>query len=214
MKNIFVLLLAICIVNICVPVMAQITDLHKIRVTENIPYSQTVRIGATKTIKLCFDLYEPISDFDFDANIKRPLIIAVYGGAFVIGIGSRKNTDISTYCTNFAQLGYVAASIDYSNMSPFHISSKNLIRSAYKAVQDLSTAIRYFKANSEQYKIDTSNIFLVGSSSGSIVILHELFMKEDERPLEVFYEPYLGDIHTKGDTSLLKYSTDVRGAVV
>lgn len=157
---------------------------------------------------LCFDIYEP----DCNSIVYRPLVITLYGGAFVVG--SRNNSDMRAYCKNLAQCGYRAVTIDYSTMKLRCLSSRNLIRTAYMAAQDLSTAIRFFKANYYEYGIDTTNIFLLGSSSGSIVILHEMFMDNDERPMEIFEEPYLGELHSKGDTVLLHHSNEVAGAII
>ena len=117
------------------------------------------------------------------------------------------------YCTRLAQHGYAAASIDYRLLSFFNLSYKSLIRDAYMAAQDVSSAIRFFKAHGEEYRIDTSQVFLLGNSAGSIAILCELFMDESERPAETFEAPDLGPMHSSGYDEYAGFSPAVAGAI-
>ena len=179
----------------------------EVNVVTGIPYSSAIREGQTSPTTLYLDFYEPEGD-TFDA---RPLVITVFGGAFVAG--SRDFADMQEYCTRLAKHGYAAASIDYRLLSFFQISRKALIRDAYMAAQDVSSAIRFFKAYSEEYRIDTSRIFLLGNSAGSIAILCELFMGEDERPAETFENPDLGPMHSSGFDEYAGFSSAVAGAI-
>lgn len=179
----------------------------EVNVVTGIPYSSAIREGQTSPTTLYLDFYEPNGD-TFDA---RPLVITVFGGAFVTG--SRDFADMEEYCTRLAKHGYAAASIDYRLLSFLQISRKALIRDAYMAAQDVSSAIRFFKAYSEEYRIDTSRIFLLGNSAGSIAILCELFMGEDERPAETFEDPALGPMHSSGFGEYAGFSSAVAGAI-
>ena len=179
----------------------------EVTTTSAIPFSSAVREGATTPTTLYLDFYEPAGD----TLSARPLVITVFGGAFVAG--SRDFVDMVAYCTRLAQHGYAAASIDYRLLSFFQISSSALIRDAYMAAQDVSSAIRYFKAHSEEYRVDTDRIYLLGNSAGSIAILAEIFMDEDERPAETFTDPDLGPIHSSGFTEYAGLSPQVAGAV-
>ena len=78
------------------------------------------------------------------------------------------------------------------------ISASSLIRSAYMAAQDVNSAIRFFKAHCLEYRIDTNNIFLLGNSAGSIAILNEIFLSNDERPSETSVSPDLGPMNSSG----------------
>lgn len=138
-------------------------------------------------------------------------MITVFGGAFVAG--NRDWSDMVEYCTRFAKHGYAAASIDYRLLPILSISSGSLIRDAYMASQDVSSAIRYFKAYCQEYRIDTNNIFLLGNSAGSIATLNEIFMSDEERPDVTFDFPDLGPINSSGYLEYAGFSSKVAGAV-
>ena len=179
----------------------------EVNVVTDIPYSSAIREGQTSPTTLYFDFYEP----EGDALDARPLVITVFGGSFVAG--SRDRVDMQEYCTRFAKHGYAAASIDYRLVPTLQISRKSLIRGAFRAAQDVSSAIRFFKAHSEEYRIDTSRMYLLGNSAGSIAILCELFMDEDERPAETFEEPAIGPLHSEGFEEYANFSPSVTAAV-
>ena len=172
-----------------------------------IPYSSAVKEGDTLPATLYLDFYEPVGD----TLPKRPLVITVFGGAFVAG--SRDFIDMQEYCTRLAQHGYAAASIDYRLLSIWNLNQTSLIRDAYMAAQDVSSAIRFFKYHYDEYRIDTEQVFLLGNSAGSIAILCELFMDEDERPAETFEEPDLGSMHSSGFEEYAGFSPAVAGAI-
>lgn len=172
-----------------------------------IPYCE-VQTSEEKTVTLKFDLYEPVKR----TNSLRPLVITLFGGGFVVG--SRDYEDMVAWCRRFAENGYVAASIDYSLMSPTQFSSSGLIRTGYMAAQDVSAAVRFFKANSETYHIDTNRIFLLGESAGAVAIIHALYMDEDERPEETFADPALSPLHSLGTDDVKAKSFRVAGAIL
>ena len=156
-----------------------------IRVRRGIPYSQALFPGKDKMQKLCFDFYEPAQKSD----TLRPLVITLFGGGFVVG--TRDYADMVEWCERFAKVGYAAASIDYRLMPAKKFSAKELVRTGYMAAQDVSAAVRFFKAHGQEYGIDTGHIFLLGQSAGAVAILHALYMDEDERPAETFEDPAL-----------------------
>ncbi len=180
---------------------------ERVLVTKGVPFSQAEKNGAGNLITLYFDFYEPAGD---TAQL-RPLVITVFGGAYIAG--SRDFCDMEEYCRRLAKHGYVAASIDYRLMSLFSASAKNIIREMYIAAQDVSAAIRYFKLYGNDYGIDTNNIFLLGNSAGTIAILHEMFMEEQERPVETFSSPELIPLHSSGYSEYLDKSTRIAGVV-
>ena len=180
---------------------------EKALVTKGIPFSQAEKEGDGNITTLYFDFYEPAGD----TATLRPLVITVFGGAYVAG--SRDFCDMEEYCTRLAKHGYLAATIDYRLMSVLSASAKNIIRQMFLAAQDVSSAIRYFKHYGNEYRIDTNNIFLLGNSAGSIAILHEMFMEESERPDETFAPPALNSLHSSGFAEYAKKSPKVAGAV-
>ena len=179
----------------------------EVTVSTNIPFSSAVKEGETTPTTLYLDFYEP----EGDTLSARPVVITVFGGAFVAG--GRDYSDMVEYCTRLAQHGYAAASIDYRLISIWNLNATSLIRTAYMAAQDVSAAIRFFKYHCAEYKIDTEQVFLLGNSAGSIAIFCELFMDEDERPAETFEEPDLGPMHSSGFEEYAGFSSAVAGAV-
>lgn len=157
--------------------------------------------------KLCFDFYEPISTVD----TLRPLVITLFGGGFVAG--SRNYEDMVAFGEHFAQNGLAVASIDYRLMPARKFSSKELIRTGYMAAQDVSAAVRFFKAHWEDYRIDTNLIFLLGQSAGAVAILHALYMGEEERPAETFEDPMLPPLHSMGTEEAQANSFSVAGVI-
>ena len=179
----------------------------EVNIETGIPYSSAIKEGETSPTTLYLDFYEP----EGDTLSARPLVITVFGGAFVAG--SRDYADMVEYCTRLAKHGYAAASIDYRLISLWNINATSLIRDAYMAAQDVSSAIRFFKYHCDEYRIDTEQVFLLGNSAGSIAILCELFMDENERPAETFEEPDLGPMHSSGFEEYAGISPAVAGAI-
>ena len=179
----------------------------EVNIETGVPFSSAIKEGDTSPTTLYLDFYEPQGD----TLSARPLVITVFGGAFVAG--SRDFADMQAYCTRLAQHGYAAASIDYRLISIMNLNSKSLIRDAYMAAQDVSSAIRFFKYHCDEYRIDTDQVFLLGNSAGSIAIFCELFMDEDERPAETFEEPDLGSMHSSGFEEYAGFSPSVAGAI-
>lgn len=175
--------------------------------TEGIPFSSATAQGASSPSTLYLDYYEP----EGDTMAYRPLVITAFGGAFVAG--SRDFVDMKAYCHRLSSYGYVAASIDYRLLPLTSLSAEGLVRTAYMAAQDVSSAVRFFKAHVEDYRIDTTSIFLLGNSAGSIAILHEVFMTDDERPAETYSQPDLGGLHESGYEEYLNYSPKVAGII-
>ena len=142
---------------------------------------------------LLLDIYQPADD---TLNL-RPLILCAHSGAFLSG--SRKNDDMVDFCDSLAHRGYVAASIDYRlGMNIFNTASS--VRAVYRGLQDGRADIRFFKEFAGQYKIDTNHIYLLGSSAGSFIGLHNMFMDtEEERPPETYDTPDLGCLDCSGN---------------
>lgn len=179
----------------------------EVNIETGIPFSSAIKEGETSPTTLYLDFYEP----EGDTLSARPLVITVFGGAFVAG--GRDYSDMVEYCTRLAQHGYAAASIDYRLISIWNLNATSLIRDAYMAAQDVSAAIRFFKYHCDEYRIDPEQVFLLGNSAGSIAIYCELFMDEDERPAETFEEPDLGPMHSSGFEEYAGFSSAVAGAV-
>lgn len=145
-----------------------------VSVTEEIYFSSGDNyLGNNKDLYL--DFYEPYGDtMEF-----RPLVIEVFGGSFIAG--NRQWADMRAYGDSLSRYGYAVAAIDY-RLGYNPLSQSSLIRAAYRACQDVNASIRFFKANYQEFGIDTTQIFLLGNSAGSIASLMSVYLDEDERP--------------------------------
>ncbi len=142
---------------------------------------------------LLMDIYLPVGDtLDY-----RPALICAHSGAFVSGTKSAE--DMVAFCDSLAHRGYVTASIDYRlGMNVF--SSESSTRAVYRGLQDGRSAIRYLKENAQLYGVDTNNIYILGSSAGAYVGMHNIYMDtEDERPPETYNSPDLGCLDCSGN---------------
>lgn len=127
--------------------------------------------------QLEMDVYQP---FTTD-TMRRPLLMLIHGGAFFNGY--KQTPSFSKWCNYFASLGYVVASIDYR--LGFGPTKEGVDRAGYKAVQDAHAAMRYLVHHADDYHIDTSLLFVGGSSAGGITALNLAFMRDQNRPTTV-----------------------------
>jgi len=117
-----------------------------------------------------FDLYQPKDDH----SAPRPLIIWMHGGGFKFG--SKDAKSIQLWSKTFAQRGYVCAAINYSlsKKDPL-FNFGELQKSCYYAVQDVKTAMEYFKQHHAEYNIDPDKIILAGNSAGGLIALQSAY---------------------------------------
>lgn len=177
--------------------------------TSNITYGSNQNfLGSATTLKL--DFYEPQGD----TATARPLIIWVHGGSFLGG--SKTDIDVQTLSERFAKKGYACASIDYRT-GFFPIDSANAVKAVVRAQQDLKGAIRFFykdRATTNTYKIDTTRIFIGGSSAGAITALHVGYLNDE---CEISDYLSAGTITTlgglEGASGNPGYSTEVQGVI-
>lgn len=126
-------------------------------------------------LPLTMDLYQPVGD----TLKKRPLLLVIHGGAFIIG---DKDTETMRAIGNyFAQRGYIVASINYRLGYMFVPGGYvYLERCIYRAVQDARAALRFLVHYAEKYRIDTEYIFVSGNSAGGFTALKTAFMEQKE----------------------------------
>ena len=123
------------------------------------------------------DIFEPAGD----TVAERPLIIYLHTGTFapIIRNGNatgHRNIDYATQvmCNQFAARGYVVANTEYRlGWNPYLPTepqrAASLMRAAYRGIQDVKSAIRYFRMdyeNGNTYGIDTSKIIICGQGTG------------------------------------------------
>ena len=155
-----------------------------VNVTSDIPYGSNIDFNGA-TVNLALDVYEPAGD----ALSERPLIIWAHGGSFIAG--EKTGTDVVPLAQDFAEKGYVTASMSYRlgmNGIPFPgPDSVDATETVIRAVHDARAAVRFFKKdfaeNGNTYRIDTNNIFFGGVSAGGVIAVHMAYLdKESEIP--------------------------------
>ena len=89
-----------------------------------------------------------------DVKEKLPLLVFIHGG----GWRSGKRQDYLVYLVDFAEKGYVTATVSYR-------LKKDSIYPA--CVEDVTDAVDFLFQNSETYGYDTSKVALIGGSAGA-----------------------------------------------
>lgn len=222
MKRTFILTLLFIVICANLSAQSGVRFLNRvftdIQLTDGVLYSAVAPVTDEDDLEsLYFDFYEPVGD----TMARRPLVILVFGGAFVGG--GRQWVDMVAFADSLSHYGYTVASIDYRLLSVLSVNETNFIRDAYAAAQDVSAAIRFFKANAATYRIDTNQIFLMGNSAGTIASMHAVWMDDDERPEETYEDEGglfgigghhdLGGINSAGYDEFLPHSSRVAGLV-
>ncbi|MBL7754362.1 MAG: carboxylesterase family protein [Chitinophagaceae bacterium] len=175
-----------------------IDTLYGFQKTPDMAYGSAIDFAGNQRV-LHLDLYEPVGDTI--PSCGRPLLIAIHGGAF---LGGSKSADAPPYwAKQFAQRGYVAASIQY-RLGMFQTSSQvncnvsllglpwnclnmqdtaEWYRGAFRAMQDVKGAIRFLLNQASTYHIDPRNVFIVGESAGGFTALNVAFLDDPmEKP--------------------------------
>ena len=122
-----------------------------------------------------FDLYRPKTD----GITPRPLIIWMHGGGFKFG--SKEAAGVRVWCSSFARRGYLCAAINYrlGNKS-LKFTYNELVTNCYRGVQDVRTALAFFKTHAALWGIDTTRIILAGNSAGGMLAIQTVYSNEAE----------------------------------
>ena len=155
---------------------------------------------------LHLDVFRPKDD----TLKKHPMIMFIQGGAFYFG--SKDDKAPTRWCQHFASQGYVTVSIDYR--IGFIPTKASIGRAAYRAVQDANAAMRFLVAHQDEFGIDTTMMFVGGTSSGAVTALNLAFMTNEMRPEYThkgFLRSELGAVDTCGNA--IKTQFRIRGVV-
>ncbi len=106
-------------------------------------------------------VYETIESTELKLDIyhlknltkKEPLLIFIHGG----GLTKGDKRDYLRYTVDFAQKGYITASIQYRFANKVKFPGQ---------LFEVNSAIRWLKRNADKYNIDSSKIALIGGSAG------------------------------------------------
>jgi pimeloyl-ACP methyl ester carboxylesterase len=127
------------------------------------------------TQQLPFTFYAPKKTLD--TITKRPFVMLIHGGGFLSG----SYTSLQATARSFAVRGYAAATIEYRvgfNLGTIPCimgDSIEVLKAVYRATQDANAAMRYFVTNATTFGIDTSQLFLCGSSAGNVTSTSMLY---------------------------------------
>jgi predicted esterase len=143
---------------------------------------------------LMMDVYKPAGD----TLALRPLVIFAHGGSFMHG--DRYSDRLPAICTELAQRGYVAVSMEYRLTNLLGMASKAAAyKEIIKSIADGRSCIAWFlndivKGNT--YRIDKSRIFFGGNSAGAILAEQLAFIDSAARCkplLQKIVKKYLPD---------------------
>ncbi len=145
-----------------------------VNVQKNISYNNAIKKGIKAKYYL-LDFYEPSAD----TALRRPLIIWMHGGGFKFGSKNANGTPL--WSKSFAKRGFVCAAINYrlSKKKPL-AKFPDLVEGCYDAIEDLKTAVAFFKKNYSVYKIDTNRIILGGNSAGGIMAMQAVYSSSND----------------------------------
>jgi acetyl esterase/lipase len=137
-------------------------------IEKDLTYSKTEKYAT-------FDLYRPKTD----SPVLRPLIIWMHGGGFKFG--SKNAAGVKVWCSSFARRGWLCAAINYKlGNKSLKFTYDELVANCYRGVQDVRTALAFFKAHAGQLGIDTTRIVLAGNSAGGMLALQTVYSTNHE----------------------------------
>lgn len=119
---------------------------------------------------LQIDLYKPKN-----LTEPAPLLVFVHGGGWKGG----KRSDYLVYLVDFAEKGYITATVSYRLKND----------SIYPAcVQDVSDAMHFLFSNAGKYGYDPDRVAMIGGSAGGHLVLMTTYdFKEPSIPLDSVY---------------------------
>ncbi len=164
------------------------------------PPFQTFTYFENDSIQLELDLFLPVKNSwaeemlpatgsDYSAVQPAPLVIYVHGGGF--GRGNRGGGHkLAAYLSGN---GIACASISYTlYMEDKSFSCDGILSEKIRAIQiaasQLWHATRYLMDRSSEFGIDTTRIFIAGSSAGAETVLHAAFWEREQMQL---FQPVL-----------------------
>jgi len=129
-----------------------------------IDVTSDIQYGEADGQALLLDLYE----LRRGPGRNRPVVIYAHGGSFVGG--SRTSPQAVSYATDFAEAGFVSASMSYRLNGPGAVAD---------AQHDMQAAVRWFRSNARSLGVDPDRIYVMGHSAGAITALFTNFNSED-----------------------------------
>ncbi len=131
---------------------------RKMRIPDGVTAHRDIEYARVDDHSLQLDLYLPDSPSSNSKKTKPPLLMWVHGGGW-------RNGDKGRINSMFIQLvgeGYAAASINYR---------LNGLAGHPEHIHDCKAAVRWLRANAEEYGYDTTRIGVGGGSAGGHLVL-------------------------------------------
>lgn len=124
-----------------------------------------------------YDLYVPDST---PRNDKHVVILFIHGGAWVSGF----KTDVNPYVHEFANKGYVTATLKYTLLSR---SMDNPALSIFRNLDEIDACIASIKSVLAELQFDTTKTELVigGASSGSHLAMLYTYSRGQDSPIDL-----------------------------
>lgn len=174
-----------------------------VQFTGDLEYGSNTNFDGNKET-LLMDVYEPAGD----TMSVRPLVLLIHGGVFQFG--HKRGERLSVWGNELARRGYVAASINYR----LGLDEDNLftyLEAAIRAVQDGKAAVRFFRRYAEQFRIDTSQIFALGTSAGAYTSLSLAYLDKNEVPFFVDLNKLGGSL--EGESGNPGFPSNIHGVI-
>ncbi len=161
-------------------------DSTDIQIDHGVVYGISKNYFSNNMDTLKMDVFYP--DLGADDLSKRPFIMLIHGGAFLMGARS----DMYYQCMEYTRRGFVVATITYrlgwncpaTNFIDVCIlcgaQNYNFMTATYCAAQDGNAAMRYITSHENDYGIDPDYLFIGGESAGAITALHTAFWDQGE----------------------------------
>jgi acetyl esterase/lipase len=153
----------------------------QIQVIGNVTYGAAFNKLTKQQQTLTLDAYLPPAPAA--AAPPMPAVVLIHGGSFETG--DSQSDDEPAFAYEFAMRGYAVVSINYrlegtGNGGPG--SSLLTPDPAITATQDARAAVRFVRANAQQYHLDPDRIVVGGDSAGAITSLWLGYVEEHDPP--------------------------------
>lgn len=178
----------------------------QVKRTNNIVYATKPQSNGVP-IQLKYDVYEPKGDTAHE----RAVMLLIHGGAY-LKLLDQNSPDIVLMCNYFAQLGYVAISIDYRQESNLLglLSEEVMVKAVSRALIDTKDAIDHLVdnySNGNPFRIDTSKAFIGGVSAGAVSVMFITYL-DSLQMLPPQYQQWIIDANGASADSILRHRFD------
>lgn len=132
--------------------------------TSDLIFGAGARTNGSQSLEM--DIYIPRGD----TETQRPVLILAFGGGFTTGF--RRDPLISTIATDFAQRGFVTASIDYRLFEQTPTTEDEANIAIIEAMHDMKAAVRFLREDAlgpNTYGTRADTIYVGGVSAGAIM---------------------------------------------